>query len=147
MRRGLAAAGVAVAAVILLSGCFGPDPEVAIEQAADDFAALVAVASATDETVLRTLEVEDPVSESCDTESDKQHTVYIAAGTLAIQADDAAGGALVDSFSDSFTDERWSVMPDPPGDIQEGGIDTAGITATVTVDEGLFVIAVFSPCR
>jgi len=147
VRRALAAGGVALATAILLAGCFGPDPEVAIDQAADDFGALVAVASAADEAVLHTLEVEDPVSESCDTESDRQHTVYIAAGTLAVQADDTAAGELVDGFSGSFADERWSVVPNPPGDVQEAWVDTAGITATVTVDDGLLVIAGFSPCR
>jgi hypothetical protein len=141
---------VAVAAVValMLTGCFGPDKHVLIDQAHDDFDGLVAVASAVDEAVLHTLEVEKPSSETCDPESkDAENTVFIAAGTMAIQSADTDEFDLLEQFRPSFDDrERWTRVRDL-GEGQLAWVDVDGITASVKVEDGLLVIAVFSPCR
>jgi hypothetical protein len=139
---------IAAAVVLLLAGCFGPDRQVLIDQAHDDFDGLVTVASAVDEAVLHTLEVEKPSAEACDPESkDARNTVFIAAGTMAIQSAATDEFDLLEQFRPSFDDgERWTRVDDL-GEGQLAWVDVDGITASVKIDQGLLVIAVFSPCR
>lgn len=148
-----AAAGVALATVVLLAGCFGPSRDEVIDLAQRDFDSLVDQASAVDEAVLHTLEVEKPVSESCgsQTEADEKHTVFVAAGTMAIQSTGVDERELLEGFTiekiEKGEEERWTeirlgLMPG-----QRAFVDDAGITASVKIDDGLLVIAVFSPCR
>ena len=144
-RRLIGAAGVAAVAVLALTGCFGPDPSIAIDRAGDDFGALVEVASAVDVDVLHTLEVEPPVSESCDTESESVHTAYVAAGTVAVAATQAQERDLLTEFA--LDPERWQRIDSATGSTRRAYVDEDGITSTVTVENGLLVIAVFSPCR
>lgn len=148
--RPAAAFALAVAVMLLLTGCFGPDKRVLIDQARVDFDGLVELAAAVDTAVLHSLEVEDPSSESCDPdpEADAVHTVFIAAGTMAIQATTAEERDLLDEFEPSFGDEeRWTRITDDLDDGQLAWVAVEGITASVKVDDGLLVIAVFSPCQ
>ena len=138
----------AAALVLLLSGCFGPSPDELIATASADFDALVDQASAVDVAVLHTLEVDDPAVEPCD-DGDTEHTVLVASGTMAVQTDDVDARALIDGFEPSTRDEDhpWTEVTLGVSGIQRAWADTQGITASVTVDDGLLVIAVFSPCR
>jgi hypothetical protein len=143
---------VAAGIVLLLSGCFGPGEDELIALAAADFDSLVEQASAADVEVLRTLEVEDPSVEACDdTEADDEHTVFVAAGTLAVQTDAVDGRALIDGFelSEKTDDgeDRWTEVARGTAGTQRAWADENGITASATVDDGLLVVAVFSPCR
>lgn len=142
---------VAVLAVTLslsLTGCFGPGEEEVIAQAQADFDALVEEASAVEITVLRTLEVEDPVSEPCDPDTDATHTVFVAAGTMAIQAgrhDERELAQLIEPDDDA-EGERWTEIGGLPL-AQRAYVGDEGVTASVKADDGLLVITVFSPCR
>ncbi len=144
---GAAALGLAV--VLGLSGCFGPGEEELVARAAADFDAIVEQAAAAELDVLYTLEVEKPVSESCDPETDAEHTVFVAAGTTAIQATPGQELELVAGLqppAGSDDEERWTEVDGLPK-TQRAYLDADGITAAVRVDSGLLVITVFSPCR
>ncbi|CAN5194949.1 hypothetical protein BH11ACT5_BH11ACT5_10800 [soil metagenome] len=149
--RGVAAATVASAVVLLLAGCFGPGEDELIKQASADFGALVDQAAAADVAVLHTLDVEKPAVEACDAETDDERTVFVAAGTIAVQADSVDERELVEGFelSEKTDDEkeRWTEVRKGLETDQRAWVDPEGITASVTVDEGLLVVAVFSPCR
>jgi len=133
---------------LLLSGCFGPGKDDLIAQATIDFGDLVGRAAAADVAVLHTLEVEDSVAESCDTESDEEHTVFVAAGTIAVQATSVEERELLEGFEPSFGDaERWTEIHSDLASSQRAYVDVDGITASVKIDDGLLVIVVFSPCR
>ena len=149
--KGGAAAVVAAAVVLLLSGCFGPGEDELITQAADDFDTLVDQAAAVDVAVLHTLDVEKPAVESCGAKTEDERTVLVAAGTMAVQTDSVDERELVEGFelsekSDDDT-ERWTEVRKGLEATQRAWVDPNGITASVTVDDGLLVVAVFSPCR
>lgn len=150
MRRG-AVAGV-IAATLLLAGCSAADDTALVDRAGSDFDALVSVASATDVAVLRTLEVEEPSVESCDPENENaRYTVFVATGAFAIGSEAADRTQVLSSFEPSFAavgDEspRWGSVEGLPAD-QQAWVGVEGITASMTIDDGLLVIAVFSPCR
>lgn len=150
-RQRVAGAALGIALLLALSACSGPGEDELVAQAKADFEALVDDAAAADVEVLRTLEVEDPVSEACDAESDAEHTVFVAAGTMAVQStlEDAAqllfgleppAGAVDDE------EERWTAVDGLAND-ERAYRDKNGITAAVSVHESLLVITVFSPCR
>jgi hypothetical protein len=147
-----AAAAVAVLA-LLLTGCSGQGEDELINRASHDFDALVDQASAVDVAVLHTLEVEKPSVEACgtDPDADRERTVFVAAGTTAIQAESDDEAELVDGFELTETTddekERWTEVTDGVADLQRAWADADGITASVTVEDGLLVVAVFSPCR
>ena len=146
--RAAVAVGVTVATVLLLSGCFGPGKEALIQQASDEFDILVEQASSIDVAVLHTLEVEDPASESCADESNDEHTVFIAAGTMAIQTTDVDEREVLAEFGPTFADgQRWTEITTGLDDKQRAFVDLDGISASIQIDDGLLVIAVFSPCR
>lgn len=136
-------------AVLLLAGCFGPGPDELLAQADSDFDALVDQASAVDLEVLHTLEVDEPLVEACGTDSDDEHTVLVASGTMAVQTDAADERALVDAFEPAARpkDEPWREIAKGVSGVQRAWVDQDGITASVTVDDGLLVVAVFTPCR
>jgi hypothetical protein len=149
-------AAIGVAAALLLTGCFGPGEDELIAQAKTDFASLADQASAVDVAVLHTLEVEDPASESCGTESDNEHTVFVAAGTLAVQSTSVDERELLDGFEleppssgrgKDAEPQRWTEIRADLDTSQRAWVDVDGITASVTIDDGLLVVAVFSPCR
>ena len=145
--RGLAVAG-GVVAVLLLAGCFGPSTESLIAQAEDDFNLLVDAASAVDVAVLHTLEVEKPVAEPCSPDAEDEQTVFVAAGTFAIPARAPDERKLLKELTRSFDEERWmAVDRSQLLDKQSAYLDDDGIVATVTIEGGLLVITVFSPCR
>ena len=150
MRARLIGSGaLGLALVLSLTGCFGPGEDELIAQARIDFDALVDQAADADFEVLHTLEVEDPLSESCDNETDAEHTVFVAAGTTAVQADRDDEQQLLDGLElheESDGEERWTAIGGLP-DAQRAYVDADGITASLKVDDGLLVIAVFSPCR
>lgn len=144
--RPVAAAALAGAVVLLLTGCFGPGEDELIAQAKADFAALVDQAAAVDVEVLHTLEVEKPAVEACEGDTDAQRTVFVAAGTMAIQTTGVDERDLVGEFEPtSDVEDRWTPVDRP--ETQRAWVGTEGITASVTIDDGLLVIAVFSPCR
>ncbi len=145
--RPVAVAAVAAALLLLLTGCFGPSTDELKALAQTDFDALVDVASGADIAVLHTLEVEEPSAEACDTEHpDAQHTVFVAAGTMAIQTTGVEERDLLTEFEPTFDDpERWTEV-DRPGE-QRAYVGVEGITASMTIDDGLLVIAVFTPCK
>lgn len=149
--RAAKGAVVAAAVVLLLAGCFGPGEDELIKQASGDFKGLVDQAAAADVAVLHTLEVEKPAVESCGAKTEDEHTVFVAAGTIAVQADSVDERELVDGFelSEKTDDdeERWTEVRKDLDTGQRAWVDPQGITATVTVDDGLLVVAVFSPCR
>lgn len=147
--RALKAAAVAAVVALLLTGCFGPGEDELIERASADFGTLVDHAAAVDVEVLHSLEVEAPAAESCDNDADHERTVFVAAGTMAIQSDAVDERVLVDGFEPSprADDKPWTEITKGTSGIQRAWVDVDGITATVTVDEGLLVVAVFSPCR
>ena len=146
--RAAGAVAVALATALLLSGCFGPGKEALIKQASDDFEVLVDKASSIEFEVLHTLEVEDPASESCAAESSDEHTVFIAAGTMAIQTTGVEEREVLSGFAPLFADEeRWTEITTGLDDKQRAYVDTDGISASIQIDDGLLVIAVFSPCR
>ncbi|MBX3098416.1 MAG: hypothetical protein KF761_02450 [Salinibacterium sp.] len=146
--RAAASIAVGVATVLLLTGCFGPGKDVLIQQASDDFDSLVSTAASVDVTVLHTLEVEDPTSELCSTESNDEHTVFIAAGTMAIGTTGVEERAVLAEFGPTFADEeRWTAITDGLDARQVAYIDVDGITASAKIEDGLLVIAVFTPCR
>lgn len=146
--KAVASTAVAAAVVLLLSGCFGPSPEELVERASADFDSLVEQAAAVDVEVLHTLEVDEPAVEPCD-DGDTEHTVLVASGTMAVQADDADAHSLIDGFEPSARDDDnpWTEVTLGVSGIQRAWADARGITASVTVDDGLLVVAVFSPCR
>jgi len=149
VKRG-AIAAAALAVLVGLSGCSAAGEDELVAQAKADFDALVESASAVDVAVLHTLEVEEPAAEPCDSEpdSEKEHTVFVAAGTFAIQATEAQEDELLTSFAPLFDDEeRWTEISDDLPSTQRAYVDVDGITAAVTVDEGLLALTVFSPCR
>lgn len=149
-RPGVAAAGLGIALLLALAGCSGPGEDELVAQAKADFEALVDDAAAADVEVLRTLEVEDPVSEACDLESDAEHTVFVAAGTMAVQStlEDAAQllFSLEPPAGADDEEERWAAVDGLAND-ERGYRDKNGITVAVSVHESLLVITVFSPCR
>jgi hypothetical protein len=149
--KGVKSAAVAAAVVLLLSGCFGPGEDELIKQASGDFDALVDQAAAVDVAVLHTLDVEKPAVEACDAKTEDERTVFVAAGTMAVQTDSADERDLVEGFelSEKSDDkkERWTEVTKDLEDGQRAWVDPQGITASVTVDDGLLVVAVFSPCR
>ncbi|CAN5335530.1 hypothetical protein BH09ACT5_BH09ACT5_18960 [soil metagenome] len=150
--RAGAAAAVAIAVALGLSGCFGPGEDELIALASADFDTLVDQASGVDTEVLRTLEVEEPAVEACDdTDAEDEHTVFVAAGTMAVQTDGADGRALVEAFELSGKDDdgepRWTEVEEGTSGTQRAWADADGITASVIVEDGLLVVAVFSPCR
>jgi len=151
LRAGTAAAAVAAAVVLLLSACFGPGEDELIKQASSDFDGLVDQAAAVDVAVLHTLDVEKPAVEACDVDNDDERTVFVAAGTIAVQADSVDERELVEGFelSEKTDDEkeRWTEVKRGLDTEQRAWVDPQGITASVTVDDGLLVVAVFSPCR
>jgi hypothetical protein len=145
--RGIAVVG-GVAAVLLLSGCFGPSTESLISQSHEDFELVVDAASAVDLAVLHTLEVEEPVSELCAPDTDQEQTVFIAAGTIAITAQGPDQRELLDGLASTLDEERWTpVERSTLRSLQRAYLDPLGSTATITIEDGLLVIAVFSPCR
>lgn len=147
------AAVLAAAVALLLTGCFGPGEDELIKQASADFDTLVDEASAVDVAVLHTLEVEEPGVEACDTDpdADQHRTVFVAAGTMAIQTDTSDGREVVDGFELSEKadndEERWTEVRKGLTGTQRAWVDPDGITASVTVEDGLLVVTVFSPCR
>ena len=149
--KGLTAAAVAAAVVLLLAGCFGPGEDELIKQASVDFDTLVDQAAAVDVAVLHTLDVEKPAVEACGAETDDERTVFVAAGTIAVQADSVDERELVEGFQlrEQTDDEkqRWIEVKKGLETEQRAWVDPQGITASVTVDDGLLVVAVFSPCR
>lgn len=147
--RALPALVTAAAVTLLLAGCFGPGPDELLAQAHDDFDALVDQASAVDVEVLRTLAVDKPVVQECDADSADEHTVLVASGTMAIQTDAKDARALVDGFEPAPRpkDEPWREITKGVSGVQRAWVDSDGITASVTVEDGLLVVAVFTPCR
>ncbi len=149
--KGLTAAAVAAAVVLLLAGCFGPGEDELIKQASVDFDTLVDQAAAVDVAVLHTLDVEKPAVEACGAETDDERTVFVAAGTIAVQADSVDERELVEGFElrEQTDDEkqRWIEVKKGLETEQRAWVDPQGITASVIVDDGLLVVAVFSPCR
>lgn len=146
--RAVGAVVLAAVVVLSLTGCFGPDESIAIEQAEADFQHLVDEASAVDVAVLHTLEVEAPATEPCKADTDDRHTAYVAAGTVAVGATETDERDLLTGFESSFDEERWVPVErtELPG-TRRAYVDADGITSTITVEDGLLVIAVFSPCR
>jgi hypothetical protein len=146
--RATATAAVGIAVVLALAGCSAMGEDELIAQAHSDFDALVEDAAAVDVSVLHTLEVEEAVSTSCDEDSDAEHTVFVAAGTIAVQATLDEWRDLVETLApqdDSHDAPRWSEIDGlPPA--QRAYVDANGITAAVGVEDGLLVITVFSPC-
>jgi hypothetical protein len=133
--------------MLLLSGCSASSDEV-IAESRVVFDDLVDSASGVDEGVLHTLEVEKPSSESCGKDTDAEHTVFIAAGTMAVQSTLSDGRNVLKRFDPLFSDdERWTPVRSGLSAVQSAYIDTEGITASAKVEDGLLVIAVFSPCR
>lgn len=135
--------------MLLLAGCwFGPSTESLIAQAEVDFDVLVDAASAADIAVLHTLEVEKPVSELCSPDTEDEQTVFVAAGTIAIPARAPDERELLKELTRSFDEERWmAVDRSQLLDQQSAYLDDDGIVATLTIESGLLVITVFSPCR
>lgn len=147
--RAPTALAVAAAVTLLLAGCFGPGPDELLARADSDFDALVSQASAVDLAVLHTLEVDEPRVEACGTDSEDEHTVLVASGTMAVQTDASDGRALVDAFEPAARpkDEPWREITKGVSGVQRAWVDHDGITASVTVEDGLLVVAVFTPCR
>ena len=151
MRRTAGAgAALGVALLLALSGCSGPGEDELIAQAKAEFDALVEDAAAVELDVLHTLEVEDPVSTSCDEESDAEHTVFVAAGTMAVQSTpgDEAGLIKLLKPEPPVDDEAegWTEIDGLPSG-ERAYLSPEGITVAVSARQGLLVITVFSPCR
>lgn len=127
--------------VLVLAGCAAVDPDELRTEANSAFDALVAEASAVDTATLRTLDVAEVTTIGCDNE--KSQDAFTATGTRSVAASagdvDAIGAQLVDTLDPA----AWTPIRATEG---SAWATEDGIVATITADDPLLVIAVFTPC-
>ncbi|MGP6205461.1 hypothetical protein [Microbacterium sp. F2] len=136
-----------LSASVLLAACAGPDIAELESDAESAFDALVGVAGATEEGILRTLEVASPEEQPCGEHDRGVQRVFTAVGSVSVGADYAAEDALVDAVTEEIDPEEWTPI-DADGVAGKDGawVDESGIVATVSYDSPILVIAVFTPC-
>ncbi|MEV8358867.1 hypothetical protein [Microbacterium sp. NPDC076895] len=136
-----------LSASVLLAACAGPDIAELESDAESAFDALVGVAGATEEGILRTLEVASPEEQPCGEQDRGVQRVFTAVGSVSVGADYAAEDALVDAVTEEIDPEEWTPI-DADGIAGKDGawVDESGIVATVSYDSPILVIAVFTPC-
>lgn len=144
--RRTAAAFLVAAAVLGLAAC-APDPEIASAAAEDAFADVVDAVSALDVTVVRTLETQEPTTAACGDQPDEEQEVRLATATLSIQADDTDAVQVSDAVADRLDGDAWQAIGTDPSLEQEAWTDENGVIVSVTAENSVIVVAVFTPCR
>jgi hypothetical protein len=152
VRRGAAVVATAVTVLLALTGCFGADVATLTERAQAEFDRLVAQASAVDTAVLRSLETEEPATESCvldeESGSEGEHVVFVAAGTFSVGTTGPDEREVLSELGDGFDEELWTPMIVADGiEDQVGFADPDGVAAILSLQDALLVISVFTPCR
>ncbi|MDF2555051.1 MAG: hypothetical protein K0R60_946 [Microbacterium sp.] len=138
-------AALALAAVLALAGCTGPDPAIIADEAEAAFDALVERAAGEDAAVLRTLEESPPAEQDCAGDEERTQTSFTATGTLSITADEAETRRILEDLGDSLDPEEWTAIR-PAVPEQLAWSSEHDVVIALTADGPSLVIAVFTPC-
>lgn len=136
---------LALAGVLALAGCAGPDPELVATEAEAVFDGLVERAAETDAAVLRTLETSPSAEQACAGDDGRTQTSFTATGTLSITAGQSEARRLREDLGGTLDTEEWTTIH-PSAAEQEAWISERDVVVTLTSDGPAVVIAVFTPC-
>lgn len=146
-RRGVTVLAAVTAGLLLtLAGCSASVDEQEA-RAAEIFDTLVAAAAESGVDQLRTVQTEEPEQRSCGDETDDVTTVRTATATPPVTATEVDLIGAVAELVGVLDPEVWVPIATTPGANQQAVQDEHDTVATITVQDRILVIAVFTPCR